>query len=92
VAIQQITCDQCGREGRVGASVADARVVLDVMLGLDPGECEGCRTVLEANGYAVTGVRFNPDGTVHFTPVAVDDEAGESQGGARRKSIDPPTW
>ncbi len=65
-----LTCPDCGKTGTVtkqaiNLSIAAPTVLL--MTGLDPEICEGCRTVLNKNGYAVVDARFHGNRTMTIT-------------------------
>jgi hypothetical protein len=47
VAKQTLMCPECGKIGNVSTqAVAPGVAVFDIMLGLDPFECAGCRETL----------------------------------------------
>ena len=57
-------CPTCGRTGTdTGDWVTPGIAAGKMMTGLDPEHCEGCREVLNKNGYAVVKINPNGDGT-----------------------------
>ena len=67
MTVQTLTCPECGRVGKVtGRWVKPGVADGDLMEGLDPLACDGCRTVLNSHGYAVVAIQRRGDGTVEI--------------------------
>jgi hypothetical protein len=65
-----LTCLDCGKTGTAtkrAINLAITPFTVLLMTGLDPEICEGCRTVLNRNGYAVVDARFHGDRTMTIT-------------------------
>ncbi|GEM_PF-2772608 len=58
MAEQTLTCPECGKIGNVSTqAVAPGVAVFDIMLGLDPFGCAGCRETLTNHRYVVVNIK-----------------------------------
>ena len=67
-----ITCPECGKEARVVAHTA----MLNYVTGLDPANCEGCRTAMAEAGYLVFPEKAPDDREFRITVDGADPAVG----------------